>query len=444
MRRLLAVCVVVLGCGVGVAKAQQLPAGTHEADDTSREDAVNARIRDAETDLEKQDYKGATVKLKALTVDRPKDARVLYDLGYAEERDNDEAGAADAYAGAIAADPAMGEPRVALGLMDARAGRLVKAHEELLGAANLTAEAPVLRGRALRALASMDEMAHPDAAREELLAAVKLTGETPEDVLMGADLAAAAGGDEDAEAAYRRALAVEPENVDAVAGLAHVLVRQKKTGDAETLLAAALKAHPDDPRVVSQLAVLYAAEDKAALAIPLIEKLRASRAAFAADAGLTGMLAHLYELSGKNADAEALYRTLIAGNPSDPSLLDDLGGVLVKEMKYADAEVVLTKAVTMRDGFADPKDWGAAAEHLAYAASKNGQPKVALQALEERNTVLPNSPAALYLEAISHDTLRETKAAIVAYKAFLALAGGKFPDDEFKARHRLVALEHEK
>jgi len=444
MRRLLAVGVVVLGCGIGAGRAQQLPAGTHEAEDTSREDAVNARIRDAEADLEKQDYKGATVKLKALVVDRPKDARVLYDLGYVEERDNDEAGAAEAYAGAIVADPAMGEPRVALGLMDARAGRLEKAHEELLGAANLTAEAPVLRGRALRALASMDESAHPDAAREELLAAVKLTGETPEDVLMGADLAAEAGDDADAEAAYRRALAVEPENVDAVAGLAHVLVRQKKMGDAETVLAAALKTHPDDPRVVSQLAVLYAAEDKAALAIPLIEKLRASRAAFAADAGLTEMLAHLYELSGKNAEAEALYRTLIAGNPNDPSLLDSLGGVLVKEMKYADAEVVLTKAVTMRDGFTDPKDWGAAAEHLAYAASKNGQPKVALQALEERNTVLPNSAAALYLEAISHDTLRETKAAIVAYKAFLALAAGKFPDEEFKARHRLIALEHEK
>ena len=194
MRRLLAVC-LVLGCSVGRA---QLPTGTHEADDTSREDAVNARIRDAETDLEKQDYKGATVKLKALAVDRPKDARVLYDLGYAEERDGDETGAVAAYAGAIAVDPAMGEPRVALGLMDARAGRMEKAHEELLGAANLTAEAPVLRGRALRALASMDETSHPDAAREELLAAVKLTGETPEDVLMGADLAAAAGDDADA------------------------------------------------------------------------------------------------------------------------------------------------------------------------------------------------------------------------------------------------------
>jgi len=433
--------VVLLGVGVGRA---QLPAGAREADDTSREDAVNARINDAEASLEKQDYAGAAVKLKSLAAERPKDARVLYDLGYAEERNSDEAGAAEAYAGAIAADPAMGQPRVALGLIDARAGRMEKAHAELMGAANLTAEAPVLRGRALRALASMDEGSHPDAAREELLAAVKLTGETSDDILMGADLAARAGDDEDAEAAYRRALAAEPGNVDAVAGLGHVLVREKKMVEAETLLAAAMKAHPDDPRLVAQLALAYTSEDKAAQAIPLIEKLRGSRAEYAADPGMTGMLAHLYALNGQNADAEKLYRGLIAANPSDPELLDELGGVLVKQMKYAEAEAVLAKAVSMRDGFADQKDWGGAAEHLAFAASKDGHPRVTLQALAERATVLPNSPAALFLEAISHDSLHETKEAAVAYRAFLAVANGKFPDEEFQARHRLVALDHMK
>ena len=422
----------------------QLPAGTHEADDTTREDAVNARIQAAETALEQQDYKGATIKLKSLAAERPKDARVLFDLGYAEERSDDEAGAAVAYAGAIEADPAMGQPRVALGLMDARAGRTEKAHAELLGAANLTAEAPVLRGRALRALAAMDEGSHPDAAQEELLAAVKLTGETPDDVLMGADLAVQAGDDADAETAYRRALVLEPGNADAVAGLAHVLVREKKIAEAETLLAEALKAHPDDPRLVAQLALAYSSEDKAAQAIPLIEKLRASRAGYAADPGMTGMLANLYAMNGQNAEAEKLYRGLVAGSPNDAGLLDDLGGVLVKQMKYPEAETVFAKAVSMRDGFADPKDWGAAAEHLAYAASKNGHPQVTLQALTERATVLPNSPASLFLQAISHDSLHETKQAAEAYRAFLAVANGQFPDEEFQARHRLVALEHVK
>ena len=438
MRRFLLIAVVVFGCCGVYAQA---PVGTLAADDTARQDAMSARIRDAETALEQGDYKGAAAKLKGLAAEWPKDAHVLYDLGFAEERVGDEVGAAQAYADAIAADAAMGEPRVALGLMDARGGRMEKARQELMGAANLTSAAPEWRGRALRALAAMDEAGNPDAAREELLGAVQLTGETSADVLMGADLASKAGDDADAETAYRRALTLDAGSVDAVAGLAHSLVRQQKYAEAETLLGDALKAHPDDARLVSQMAAVYAAEDKAALAIPLMEKLRASNPSVSASASTTRLLAHLYAQNGQNAEAEKLYRTLVARDAKDPSLLDDLGGVLVKEMHYAEAEAVLSRAVANRDGFATPQDWGEAAEHLAYAASKNKDPRVSLQALAARATVLPNSPASLFLEAIDHDALHETKDAAKAYRAFLAVAGGKFPDEEFQARHRLVALD---
>ena len=65
-----------------------------------------------------------------------------------------------------------------------------------------------------------------------------------------------------------------------------------------------------------------------------------------------------------------------------------------------------------------------------------------MQALTARATVLPNSAASLFLEAIAHDALHQNKDASRAYKAFLTMAGGKLPDEEFQARHRLVALEH--
>ena len=87
---------------------------------------------------------------------------------------------------------------------------------------------------------------------------------------------------------------------------------------------------------------------------------------------------------------------------------------------------------------------GEAAGHLAFAASRNHDPHMALQALAERATVLPNSPSSLFLEATAHDTLHQFKDAERAYRAFLALAGGKYPDQEFQARHRLIALEHER
>jgi Flp pilus assembly protein TadD len=128
----------------------------------------------------------------------------------------------------------------------------------------------------------------------------------------------------------------------------------------------------------------------------------------------------------------------------DPALLDDLGSAQVMQQHYADAETTLTRAVAMRALFHDDQAWAETATHLAFAASKNGDPKTCLEALASRATVLPDSPSSLFLQATAHDTLHQYKEAARAYRAFLALANGKFPDQEFEARHRLVALQNMK
>ena len=53
-------------------------------------------------------------------------------------------------------------------------------------------------------------------------------------------------------------------------GLAHALQHAGKLADADAVLTAALKEHPNDVRLVAQAASLYAAEGKAAEAIPLL------------------------------------------------------------------------------------------------------------------------------------------------------------------------------
>jgi Flp pilus assembly protein TadD len=432
---------LVLVAGSAVA---QVPAGARSVDDTSRADAARAQITDAESALEKQDYKGAEAKLKVLAAANPKDGRVLYDLGFAEERNGEEAEAAKAYAASAAAIPGFAEPKIALGLLDARGGRVEAAHAELLEVANLASASPELRAKALRAVSHLDEASHPDVAREELLAALKLSPETPDDVITGAELAERAGDAEDAEGAYRRALKMQPGDIDAAAGLAHVLQQQGKLSDADGVLSEALKAHPNDARLVAQAVTLYAAEGKEATAIPLLEQLRSSDAKVAANSDTTRLLARLYYLSGDNAGAAKLYTELLVASPKDPVLLDALGSTQVKQGDDAAAEATLVKAVALRTEFHDDAAWGEAAGHLAFAASKNKDPKVCLQALAARATVLPNSPTSLFLEATAHDTLRENKDAIKAYKAFLAISDGKFPDQEFEAKHRLIALQNVK
>ena len=392
----------------------------------------------AESALEHADYPAAIAALKPLAAAQPKNPHILYDLGFAQEHLGDDAAATAAYNEAIAADSATAEPRLALGLLEARTGHLDTAHRDLEAVTQLPAASPALRARALRSLAVLDETSSPDTARDDLLAALKLSPETPADILLSARLAEHANAMPEAEAAYRRLLTATPDDPDATAGLAHTLSAQGKTAEAESLLNASLKAHPDDARLLSQLAAVYGSEGKPQQAIPLIEALHSS------DPAILRLLAHLYSLSGDNAKAEPLYRQLVAQTPADPTLLDDLATVLVEQQNFAEAQTLLTKAVSMRSAFPSPAAWADASGHLAFVASRNHEPQLTLQALAARATVLPNSAASLFLEATAHDTLHQTQEAEKAYRAFLAAANGKFPDQEFQARHRLIALEHQK
>ncbi len=211
------------------AAAQNLPAGTREADAPSPQEAINTQIRSAESALESGDYAAAITALKPLAAAQPKNAHILYDLGFAQEHTGDDTAAAASYKAAIAADPTFAEPQLALGLIDARNGRVDAAHRELQAASNLSDADPVFRARALRSLAILDEHTDPDASRDELLEALKLTPETPADILLAARLAEHANAFPEAEAAYRRLLAIIPNDPDATAGLAHALAAQGKT-----------------------------------------------------------------------------------------------------------------------------------------------------------------------------------------------------------------------
>ena len=428
----------------GVAFAQNLPPGTHSVDERAPQDPALTEVAAAETLLEKGDFGGAEAALKPLAASHAKDARVQYDLGFAADHNNDESVAVTAYRASTAANDSVAEPKLALGLIEARAGETKAAHEDLLAAAHTESASAEVKGRAFRALANLDDGEDPIAAQSELMEALKVTAQTPADVQLGAELAEQMGEPGLAEKAFRETLAAKPGDAEATAGLAHVLLQQKKLEEADTVVTAGLAAHPGDPRLVAQALPIYVAEKKSDVAIPMMESLRRSDAKFAANDEMTRELAHLYETQNDEAHAETLYAGLVTKLPDDPTLLDDLGSAEVRLGQYAQAEAALGKAFAMRKQFDDDDAWGATAEHLAFAASKNNDPKTALQALAARATVLPDTPTSLYLEAISHDALHEKKQAEIAYKAFLAVAGGKFPDQEFDAKHRLIALEREK
>ena len=198
----------------------------------------------------------------------------------------------------------------------ARQGNLPDARTELAAATSLDPgdAGPSAKARAWRALARIDRNQDPAAASDDLLEALKLSPETPEDTLLAAELAEKSGQNDAAEAAYRRLLVKDPKNSAANAGLAHLLIAGKQYPEAETLLRAALEKSPDDPALTAQLATVLAAENKAE-ALPLLQKLHADHPA---DLAITSMLAEVLSEAGDAAGSDQLYITLLAAHPDRP------------------------------------------------------------------------------------------------------------------------------
>jgi predicted Zn-dependent protease len=429
---------------VAVPTQAQLPAGT--TDVTQPQPQKQAPLlTQANEALDKHDYAAALKLLTTLTEKSPNDPHLLYDLAFTQdalaETPAQTTIAETSYRRAIAADPKYFDPHLALGLLLARSGKLSLAHAELLQATTLTTDNPLLKARAYRALARIDQTANPATASDELLEALKISPETHDDILLSGELAESSGDYAAAEAAYRRVLTADPQNHDATAALTHLLLHQQQPDQAETLLTAALAKDPENPTLNAQLASLYEKQNKPDQALPIVEKLHT---AHPEDPAITRLLARLYSRNQQYDQAATLYASLVASSPQDPTLLDDNADALIHLKQFADAETLLKRAVANPSSFPSKDDLGNAASHLAFAASANNDPNVTLQALTLRATVLPNSPSSLFLEATAHDKLHHTKQATDLYKQFLSVANGQFPNEEWEARHRLIALEHMK
>ena len=434
----------------------QLPAGTTDTTQPQPQQP-DPLLTQANQALDKQDYAAALKLLTTLAQKHPTDPHILYDLASTQDALDQTSAAEATYRQAIAADPNFFEPHLALGLLLARNHQLQAARTELTTATTLDTPDPALKARAYRALARLDlqtkdlqsQLPDPSAASDALLAAIKLTTETSDDILLSAEIAEAANDLPAAEAAYRRLLAAHPGDPDATAGLTHLLRREQKPGDTnantEKLLTDALARNPDDPTLNAQLASLYADQGRLAEALPIAEKLRA---ADPQNAAVTRLLARLYSRNGQYDQSEPLFAALLSSaspaSPPDPTLLDDRADALIHLHRAAEAEALLKRAVAQPDTFPSKDDLALAASHLAFAASQNNDPAITLQALAIRDKVLPQSPSSLFLSATAHDKLHQVKLAVDLYKQFLSVANGKFPDEEWEARHRLTALEHTK
>jgi tetratricopeptide (TPR) repeat protein len=398
----------------------------------------------AEALIQKRDYVGAESLLHTAVASDASNYVTWFDLGFVENALGKVEDSIAAYRKSVAAKPDVFESNLNLGLQLAKTGSPDAA--AFVRAATLlkpTSHVDEGKARAWISLAHLLESEKPDEAIAAYREAAALQPKDAEPHVAAGLLLEKQGKFADAESEYKQAVALDPSS-DAVTGLANIYMRGRRLPEAKEYLRKLIAAHPDQAAAHLQLGQILADEGKNDDAIAELQtgvKLAPKDSAAQRD------LADLYFAAKKNDQAEAAYRALLAANQKDADLHHALGKSLLEQKKFADAEKEFIAAVSLKP------DFGEAYGNLAFAASENKDYPLAIKALDSRVKYMPETAITYFVRATVYDNMwratghgnsNDRKQAAVNYHLFLKAANGKYPDQEWQAKHRLIAIEPKK
>lgn len=393
-------------------------------------------IAQAEAAIEKHDFSSAESLLQKATAKDAKSYVAWFDLGFTENALGNLDESIAAYRKSVAAKPDVFESNLNLGLQLAKQ-KMPDAEKFLRAATGLkpTGDAAEGKYRAWLALGDDLEQSNPEEAAQAYQKAATFQPKEPEAYLAAGRLFEQSHQAAEAEKEYKQALSASPDNADAAIALANLYMRGRRFSDAEEYLRKLSLARPDSAPERIQLGRVLAAEDKYEEAIAALE---AGIKLAPGDEAARRDLADVYITAGKNDLAEACYRSLLLANPNDAGLHQLLGRALLREKKFKEAQPEFLRAIQLKP------DVGEAYGDLAFVASENEEYPLVLKALDARAKLLPEVSVTYFLRASASDHLRDFKAAAVNYRLFLKTADGKYPDYEWKAKHRLLAIDPKK
>jgi len=427
--RAFAVLLITATVQLSAAQSTHTTVRHHKVED---QDPAAALLNEAESDIAKQDYAAAEPLLKKYLETYPESYAAWYDLGYAYRGLGRKDEAIAAFRKSVAAKPDIFESNLNLGLTLADGGQ-PDAEQFLRAATKLkptSGNAAHGRKRAWMALGHLLDSSKPSEAAQAYEQAAVLDAKDPGPRLLAGALLEKDSPSE-AEKAYQQALAIAPDNSDALTALTNLYMHQKRFLDAESLLRKLVVVMPDNAGAHLQLGrmlIISGKNEEAASELQAGLKLDP-------DPKAERDLADLYSDMGKSEEAQKLYTALLSSHPDDAALHHGLGRVLLKQKKFAEAEPELVRAVQLKP------DLGDAYGDLAIAANENKDYAIALKALDTRAKYVPDTPITFFFRATAYDHLRDAKQAAKYYHQFLDAANGKYPDQEWQAKHRLIAIE---
>ena len=430
----LALAAMLLPAATSFAFQQSGQTVRHHRVEEPADEALAPEVEQAEAALQKQDYATAETLLKKAIATNQADYRAWFDLGFVYTQTKRPDDAIASYGNSVALKADVFESNLNLGIVLARQGNKDEAAKYLKVATKLKPTAHESEGlsRAWLSLGLVVEANDPQQALADYAAAAKLNPTDVEPHLSAGALLERQGKLDDAIREYRSALEIDPKSTDAITGLANVYSKQKKLPEAEALLRRLLEVDPGNEAAKLQLGRVLAAEGKNDEAAAL---LNSARAATTGDPRAALDLGTVYVKAGNLTAAEEQFRIAVQGLPQDAEAHFALGSVLMQEKKYPEAQQELLTAVKLKP------DAGEIYGNLAVVAAENKDYALAIQVLDTRAKYMPEIPATYFLRATSYDNLKMMAKAVENYKQFLATDGGKMPDQEWQARHRLMAID---
>ncbi|MBI3697045.1 MAG: tetratricopeptide repeat protein, partial [Acidobacteria bacterium] len=240
------------------------------------------------------------------------------------------------------------------------------------------------------------------------------------------------GKTEAAREQYLRAVQLDPQFSDALLELGDALEQKRQPVQALELYLEFLKAKPDAVAVRERAGVILLQQKRYPEAIEHLEAAVEQNPTAANQAAL----AQGYAMTKQPAKALPLLRAAVAADPSSVDLRFRLATALLEAMDYTAAAREFLVVASKKPDLAEA--WNG----LGFALYKAGDFGGAMKALDRARALGPEPPGNHYLRAIMLDKVQQYPAALESYQKFLAAAGGKYPDDEFKARQRVRIISN--
>jgi tetratricopeptide (TPR) repeat protein len=380
--------------------------------------------------MDKKDYPTAIKCYSGYLAQKPDDAGIHFQLGYAYTAARDPENAAKEYRRATELDPKMLPAYVNLGLalLDKQPAEAVTPLRQAVELAPDASRPKVLLGVAL------EKSGDAAGAVEQLRAARDLDSSNIDIQLELARALLLAQHYDEAEKEFRAALALRPDSGMAHYGLAECLLQQKKNEEAAAELATYLQSSPKDAVARVKRASLLTDLGKNDEALAELDRAAAIRPETPETLKLRSLVA--FRLKNYDASLAALQK-LEAATPSDTDIHARIGHVLLEKKDYPGAVKELVIAFR-----ADPKQDDVLHDLLA-AEYLGGNYAAALALLDEvaKREALPIG--SWYIRASCYDKLGQKQEALDTYRKFLDLNNGKTNDEYFFSAERVRILERE-